>query len=1035
MTKSTHRKNRGFFGQIRIADTLESSRKAASFSSSSMSNSPIRFSPFIALVFAVALLSPASALISGCKSGSETSPGGSESPKKESSKVIKTKDLTQPEKNPEETLAVNTEGLPQARDVDIEKLGRMPHLKVVLESLYKVQKRYVDPQKVDARKMFVQGLQEVQENTAAVQIRFFPEDVKRPELGVVQVGKSLLPFSLAHLKDVDDTYTYFRWILGFITSKLEATGDFSEKDKAEIEYAAINGFLGYLDPYSVLLPPETFGEMKIRTSGSFGGIGIVISIRKGALTVISPIDGTPAAKAGIEPSDKIVRIEAESTVNMSLHEAVSRLRGQVGTKVTFWVERDGLPEPKKYTLTRDRIEIHSVSSKVLEGDVGYLRLSRFSENTMPELKENIKKLTDKGVKSIILDVANNPGGLLSQAVAVADAFLDSGIIVTTEGAGGVTLETTKAKKSTTLWRGPLVVLINRGCASAGEIVAGSLKHLDRALVFGDRSFGKGTVQVLMKNSDDSALKLTVAEYLVRGDVQIQTLGIVPDILTLPIVFREKWVRFHRLHSETGEEHLPKHLSSHKKGKMRKPSWSLRYLQQERNKTKEKNRAEAETGADPRLQQMARDFLIKYRGTREEMMKDAEVFVKKERLELEKQIVQTFKKVGVDWSAPPDDKQTEDYKLSVKLKTDKPDNTVQAGDELEITMAIQNNGTSPVYRIRGMVKASPYFIDEKEFVMGRIDPGKQKSWSTVIKIPSHQRTQVQPLTAKLFSDDNPLTVYDGPTEDSPFLLKIVGLKRPELKIVYQFQKKGGKGLLKPGDTVNVKGTLENIGEGEAENAIVTLRNISGKWVYLVKGREVIEKLKPGQKKPFALSFKLQENGFEKNLKLELGAYESEIRIGFERKLAFNLDKPAEEFSGILQAPIITLEDPSYVTDSRSVDLSGKITHPQKLLDMYIFVGNEKNLSYRKKVHYQTINSPDSKEMKFNTRVKLPVGLNTIVVLARSSKKLTTYRLFKVLRKKGSEEVQETARENLAEPEVPTPASSEENVQKTQESGTK
>lgn len=967
------------------------------------------------------MLASVVSMAAGCQSEEPHQEKNEEETQKAGSRVIKTIDKTTAKNlSPTKTLAIHTPGLPKAKGVDDSALRKMPHLKVILESLYRVQKRYVDPARLDAKRMFVHGLKEVQENTAAVQIRLFPEDSKDPDLAVVQVGKSLLPFSLAQLKNSNDTYNYFRWILGFIKQELKETGDFDKEEQAKLEYSAINGFLDFLDPYSVLLPPKSFGEMKIRTSGSFGGIGIVISIRKGALTVISPIDGTPAARAGIQPSDKIVRIGPESTVNMNLHEAVSRLRGKVGTKVTFWIERDGLPAPKKVTLTRARIEIHSVDSRNMKGSVGYLRVSRFSENTLPELKKHIYKLEKGGAKSLILDLTKNPGGLLSQAVAVADAFVDRGTIVTTEGAGRVRIDTKTAKKSSTLWRKPMVVLVDRGSASAAEIVAGALKHLGRAVVFGERTFGKGTVQVLKRNSDNSALKLTVARYLVRGDVPIQTVGIVPDLMTLPITIRKKWVRFHTLQQKSGEQQLPEHLSPGRDVKIPKPHWSLKYLKE--NKKKKKVSADADSGADQRLVGLARDFLVKHRGTRDEMMKEAKTFVIKQREGLEKKIVGAVKKLGVNWSAgPKGDTAPKGSKLKVSLSCDKPKNTVAAEQKLTVTMTVKNTGDSAVHRVRGLLKAPAYYLDDREFLFGRLSAGQKRSWKVEMKIPGHQRNQVQPLWAKLFRDDTPVKQTTGVTKDTPFFLAIKALKRPAMKIVYTLEEKkgNGNGKLEAGETAAIKGTLHNIGEGVAKKAVVTVRNASGKWVYLIKGRALKEGLQPGKSQPFELSLRLQKEGVKNKLELELGAFESTVRVGFDKKVALDLQKPVSSLGGALQAPFIDLNLPEPLTQSASVKISGKVTHPKHIRDLYVFISNEKNLSYRKKVHYKASAKPHTKEMAFDKVVKLPKGLNTIVILARHSKHLTTYRLFKVLRRK----VQETRPTGAGQGEDATPKAGE------------
>lgn len=894
---------------------------------------------------------------------------------------------------------------PQAKPpqgVSEAELKKMPHLKVLLESLYKVHRRYVDPQQLDPTKMFIKGLREIQEDVAAVQVRFIPPQSENPQMGVVQVGQAKLPFSLVGLKTHEEIYTYFRWALGFIRKNLKKIGEFSEEEASELEYTAINGFLNTLDPYSVLLPPKSYGEMKIRTTGSFGGIGIVISIRDGALTVISPIDGTPAARAGIQPSDRIVRIGAESTVNMGLHEAVTRLRGKVDTKVTFWVERDGLPAPKKYTLTRARIEIHSVTSKKLKGDVGYLRLNRFSENTRSELEEQVKKLTRRGCTSMILDMTNNPGGLLSQAISIASAFLDKGTIVVTEGARGVRVDTKKAKSDDTIWRGPLVVLVNRGSASAAEIVAGALKYLGRAVVIGERTFGKGTVQVLMKNADRSALKLTVARYLIRGDVPIQTVGIVPDILTVPVAVRKKWVRFNTLQKRSGEERLREHLSPGRKVYVPKPRWTLKYLRKKRSK--KQMSAQGDMGADTTKVDLARDLLIRHKGTRKEMLAECGPFLAEHTATQQRRIVKAVKQMGVDWRPPPVEAKVQPPALAVQLRSNEKNDTVTAGQKIKLTMTVENIGQTPVWQVRAMLKAPAYYLNGQEFIFGHLEPGKKRAWTIEVEVPAHEWPQVQPIRTELYAlDEKVKTVRGtGSTPKNPFLLTIKSLPHPLLVLDYNLVELdgNGNGLLEPTEKGGVDCKVSNRGPGSAENVIVSLVNKTGKWLYLKKGRAVIKKLQAGKQRNTRLTFRLQKENPKPKLDVELGVYESEVRTGFEKRLRLPLAHKATSLKGHLEPPRIHLQPTKLITQDAQLVLSGKVTHPTQLKDYYIFVTNqsrdEKKETYRRKTHYRTARDTTTQTLAIAATVNLPLGLNTIVIFARSTKDLTGYRLVHVLR---------------------------------------
>jgi carboxyl-terminal processing protease len=300
----------------------------------------------------------------------------------------------------------------------------------------------------------------------------------------------------------------------------------------ELIEKAIEGMVTSLDPHSAFLPPEAFDDLQSETKGEFGGIGIVITMRDSRLTVISPIEGTPAYKAGVQAQDIIVKVDGESTKDMMLWEAVKKMRGEPGTPVEIHIYRKGEPEIMELTLVRAIIPMESVRSMTLKPGFGYLWITNFRENTADEVIKALKDLEKENspLKGLVLDLRDNPGGLLDQAVKVADVFLESGTIVSIKGRDGKEGESYKAHGNGDANSYPIVLLINGGSASASEIVAGALQDNGRALVIGTTSFGKGSVQTVRPLRDGYALKYTVARYYTPSGKSIQAEGILPDLV-------------------------------------------------------------------------------------------------------------------------------------------------------------------------------------------------------------------------------------------------------------------------------------------------------------------------------------------------------------------------------------------------------------------------------------------------------------------------------------------------------------------------
>lgn len=305
-----------------------------------------------------------------------------------------------------------------------------------------------------------------------------------------------------------------------------------KKSRDELITQAIKGMVSSLDPHSAYLTPEEYKELQVETKGSFTGVGIEITMRDGVLTVVSPIEGTPAYKAGLKSGDRIIKINGKLTKGMSLMDAVKHIRGPKGTKVTLTILREGVAKLKDYVIVRNVIPLHSVRHYLIEDGYGYVRVSSFQENTTRDLIAALKELQSQKVplKGLVLDLRNDPGGLLQEAVSVADQFLSSGVIVSTRGRLPEQTMTWRASKHTTAGDYPIVCLVNNGSASASEIVAGALQDQKRAVLMGTTTFGKGSVQTILPLEDRGALRLTTARYYTPNGRAIQAKGIKPDVV-------------------------------------------------------------------------------------------------------------------------------------------------------------------------------------------------------------------------------------------------------------------------------------------------------------------------------------------------------------------------------------------------------------------------------------------------------------------------------------------------------------------------
>jgi carboxyl-terminal processing protease len=393
-------------------------------------------------------------------------------------------------------------------------------------------------------------------------------------------------------QEAEETRTVYEQLdlFGDIFERIRS-GYVEEVDETELIQSAINGMLSSLDPHSSYLPPDDFDDMQVQTRGAFGGLGIEVTQEEGFVKVVSPIEDTPADRAGILSGDMITHVDGESVLGLTLNEAVDLMRGPVGSTIKITVAREGTPEPFDVEIVRETITITAVRSR-LEDGVVVLRLTTFNEQTFPSLRDQLAEQVEaaggmEAVTGFVLDLRNNPGGLLNQAISVTDAFLESGEIVSTRGRDPRDSERYNATPGDLAEGKPVVVLINGGSASASEIVAGALKDHRRAVVIGTQSFGKGSVQTIMPVQGDGAMRLTTARYYTPSGRSIQALGVAPDIIVEPQVAEA---------AEEAAEDLPTRTEADLRGSLENDS-----LTEDEKKILEEDRARKEETARMRAE--------------------------------------------------------------------------------------------------------------------------------------------------------------------------------------------------------------------------------------------------------------------------------------------------------------------------------------------------------------------------------------------------------------------------------------------------
>ena len=748
-----------------------------------------------------------------------------------------------------------------------------------------VNRLYVYPERIKTAEMLKEALL-WEERIIPEVLTDFTESTNTQTVTVDDISKT---YDLSKIRRSKDMVEILQDALTFINSYRQTNETITANN---IEYTAINGMLTQLDPHSIILPPKEFNEFKIGTTGKFGGLGMVVGLRDGILMVISPIEGTPAARAGMKAGDKIIEIDGESTINMNLTESVGKLRGDPGTQVVLSVMTEKATEPKQVTLKREIIAIPTVESASLDNDLGYIKIRNFQDDTSQCLNEHLKRLktSNNRIKGLIIDLRNNSGGLLDQAIEVADKFIEKGPIVVTVGPSGHPREIQEARKTDTdEGPYPIVVLVDAGSASGAEIVAGALKENNRAVIVGDRSFGKGSVQQLIELMDGSALKLTIAKYLTPLFTDIQSVGITPDIKFIPATVIKDNINLFRGIVALREEDLKQHLDEHPKGDT--PFATIKYFLE----TKEKDKTEEpeEEAGDPyKLPDFNTDFHVLFAKKlllntvtpqREAFLQNSlQIIAETTRLEEEK-IAHALQKLDIDWSTGIG---TGTSKSTVSYSTNPANGRGKAGEKITLTMTVTNTGEAPLYQLRGISSSKNGLFDKLEFILGKIEKGATKSYSTTVEIPKNSLDREDEVSIK-FEELN----HHSP-KDIKLNITTEALPRPLFAYSYQIldngknsSKNNGDGLIQTGEDIELLVFVKNVGEGPAEKNVITLKNLSNKEVFIKNGRAEIGLLNPGEMKEAKLSFFVKETLSSDKFNMDMIITDSVFWTFLSNKLTF------------------------------------------------------------------------------------------------------------------------------------------------------
>ncbi|MCH9688728.1 MAG: PDZ domain-containing protein [Deltaproteobacteria bacterium] len=800
-------------------------------------------------------------------------------------------------------------------------------------SVHRVEQEYFDTSRFDPRGQLLSAMHFLGLYTP----EFFAELDETGDLLKVTVRSRTATFSLTDVVSLNMAADRLEEILMFTQDVLAL----DPEPLHELEYTAINGMFAPLDPHTVLLSPEEHNDLGVRTRGSFGGIGAQIRAEDRRITVVRVLPGMPAEKAGVLNGDVMLTIDGAATVNMPADEAQSLLRGPIGEPVLVTLQRG------KSTLTveivRDTIRIDSVESTRLPGDVAYISISTFQENTGDKVEQALTEMAagKEGTKAVVLDLRGNSGGLLTQATAVVDKLVTAGELVIVRSAIGREVE--EATDAVALGnRVPVVVLVDEDSASAAEIVSGGLKELGRGVVLGRSSFGKGTVQMVKPAAPygrELALKMTVAEYLVAGDRSIQSLGVLPDVELLPVelssipgigrYYDEE--RFERQRERSRTAHLPsaKHRPALPDDYVAPAQ--LRYLwapEVPKALADAADSTAADRLRDPEIR-IAREVALGLAGSADNEQRSLQLaeVVRTLSADEDERIGKALGKDGVDWGKGPDEPKY-DLAVTTSLVGKGP---VEAGEPFVVRVEVTNRGKAPAERVHGITDCVHDELDGIEMLVGKVDPGEtavrelqlhvmpwHSDFTDVFALDLHvgEPDDTPEVRAEVRFDvdgaDRPSLAYDWWIVDDPALVAKAP-SRPEAPPIAgqpEFAVAGnGDGMLQPGERVLLALVARNEGPGVSPDVRGILRNHSAQQGLLEEGAVTLGELRPGESRSAAFGITVNEDADPSQpFEVELVIGDAQVRARARDELPLRVLPKVETLEAERSTVRVTGEEP-------------------------------------------------------------------------------------------------------------------------------
>ena len=745
---------------------------------------------------------------------------------------------------------------------------------ITVFALKTAEKRYLDKSKIKVADLLTYALDAVQDSLPETLISYD----KEKKVINLQIYNKKHTIKVKSLRDVVDVAYALRSV--YIQLDKEYVPE-PPLTKDDIEYIAINGILKKLDPHSYLFTPKDFDDFEQSTGGNFGGLGIVVGMNdNGEITVISPMKGTPATKAGIEANDVIVQIDDTSAVNLTLDKAVSKMRGEPGTQITLMVRREGVPELLKFEITRAIIKITSVLAAMPQPGIGYINLSGFMENTYSTLIEELDGLKKKGMKALVLDMRNNSGGLLSQAIAISDLFLDKGVIVSTvEDDEEIEVNYAKKKRGDILDI-PIIVMINEGSASATEIVTAALKKNGRATVLGRKSFGKGSVQTIIGTPGGGGMKLTIAEYLTPGNISIQSVGITPDIETRAVfIHPDKISVFDSGENILKEGDLEEHIVSKYAPKtIEKPRTTIRYFKEYKDvKTIIKERREQKDDEFRSDEEIEIAVKIAQQMTQNKKAYESSLLIKDEEW---KKILAKLHESGINWKEKTSLAKPKTDTLKVTMLSD---GKFKGGETAKFTFKAEIDGE--IENLLGVFESPIKNLRRIEVPFGTFSGSVERTVN--IKLPESLQWQKTEGVMKLYLNE-PEKKKEIKTEN--FTVETIPVEQPDLKFAVVAAETNGNrdGLIQSGESAELTVMIINEGKGAVLEGKAMLINTNDTDEIFIENGNYAFTLEPGKSTTAKFTFKTEKPAKAEDLakqKLSLSVYDYKLKYSAEFDIPF------------------------------------------------------------------------------------------------------------------------------------------------------